>query len=387
MSYKSNNFYRNILLLSFFFSGFSLYTVFIPLLFLTILLSLHKNKALYFGRLAASANILFIILFILFVFFIGEDRLLLEKPFKYAAYIIFMIFCLTLLLLNNIEYAQKAILFFIFGIFLRAEIIVIYSFLDPSGVYGYGKLLDPFNHEEINSPGISNSLAMVFVFLLVVFEPKTLARKIFLILAYPLLLLSSIFLGGRAFFIIAILGLVYQYKNNRNIKAIIFLLFSALGFLVLFFIMFKDAPVFEKYFNLIFERFGSEGLKSARFELIQDGISKFFMYPFGGFTPYASEYSGSWYHNIYLDSARVAGFLPLIMFLISNIILFSCYFKCKKRNHKNKYFFLSVITLIIMCQDVILEGNMMLLICYALFTTMQLQTGGRSKNEIILQSK
>lgn len=110
-----------------------------------------------------------------------------------------MIFCLTLLLLNNIEYAQKAILFFIFGIFLRAEIIVIYSFLDPSGAYGYGKLLDPFNHEEINSPGISNSLAIVFVFLLVVFEPKTLARKFFLILAYPLLLLSSIFLGGEHF--------------------------------------------------------------------------------------------------------------------------------------------------------------------------------------------
>lgn len=371
---KSNSIYRNILLSSFFFSGFSLYAVFIPLLFLTIFLSLYKNKTLYLGTPAASSNILFIILFVLCVFFIGADGLLLETPFKYAVYIIFMIFCLTLLLINNMEYAEKALLFFILGIFMRAETVVIYSYLDPYGMYGYGKLLDPFSHEEINSPGISNSLAIVFTFLLVAFKAKSFVEKIALIIMYPLLLLSSVFLGGRAFFLIAIFGLIYQYRNNINLRTVVYSIFSGMGLLVLFFFIFKDIPVFDKYFDLVFERFGSEGLKSARFELIQDGISKFFIHPFGGFTPYASEYSGNWYHNIYLDSARVAGFVPLIMFVISNLILFSCYFRYNRKNNR-PYFFLSIITLIIMCQDVVLEGNMMLLICYALFSTMQLQTG------------
>ena len=386
---KGNYFYRNVLFLSFFCSGFSLYTFFIPLLFLLCFLSLYKNKTLYLGTLATSLNILFILLFVLFVFVIGVDRLVLEAPFKYAIYIVFMIVFLSLLLVNNMEYADKALLFFALGIFFRAEAVVIYSFLDPSGIYGYGKLLDPFNKQEINSPGISNALAVVFVFLLVAFKARTIIQTAFLIVIYPLLILSSVFLGGRAFFIIAIIGLFYQFRKNLSLRTIIFSLLSGTIIISLVLILFKDVPIFDKYFNLILERFGSEGLKSARFELIQDGIAKFTMHPMGGFIPYASDYSGEWYHNIYLDSARVAGILPVMMLVISNTILLLSYLKCRKfnRNIKKPYFFLSAITLIIMCQDVVLEGNMMLLICYALFTTMQLQSGGNRNSESILQCK
>ncbi|EMQ0960560.1 MULTISPECIES: hypothetical protein [Citrobacter] len=386
MRFKSNDVYKSMLLLSFFFSGFSLYSVFIPLLILSLFLSGYKNKSLYLGSVATSFNILFIVLFVLCVFFIGFSKLYLDSPIKYAMYIIFMIVCLTLLLVNNIENAKGMLLFFILGIFMRAEFVVIYSFLEPSGVYGYGKLLDPFSHEEINSPGISNSLAIVFMYLVVAFKANTFNKRIFLTLLYPLLLLSSIFLGGRTFFIIAIISLLYQYNRNINLKATIWLCLISVGALITFSLIFKDLPVFDKYFNLVFERFGSEGLKSARFELIQDGITKFLMQPMGGFTPYASEYSGNWYHNIYLDSARVAGFIPLIMFLFSNFILLFSYLKYKKQNRKvkNPYFFLSILTLIVMCQDVVLEGNMMLLICYALFTTMHIQTGRHNKSGSIL---
>ncbi|MEB0900367.1 hypothetical protein [Citrobacter portucalensis] len=386
MRFKSNDVYKSILLLSFFFSGFSLYSVFIPLLMLSLCLSLYKNKSLYLGSIATSFNMLFIVLFVLCVFFIGFSKLYLDSPIKYAMYIIFMIVCLTLLLVNNIENAKGMLLFFILGIFMRAEFVVIYSFLEPSGVYGYGKLLDPFSHEEINSPGISNSLAIVFMYLVVAFKANTFNKRILLTLLYPLLLLSSIFLGGRTFFIIAIISLLYQYSRNINLKATIWFCLISVGALIIFSLIFKDLPIFDKYFNLVFERFGSEGLKSARFELIQDGITKFLMQPMGGFTPYASEYSGNWYHNIYLDSARVAGFIPLIMFLFSNLILLFSYLKYKKQNRKVKipYFFLSILTLIVMCQDVVLEGNMMLLICYALFTTMHIQTGRHNKSGSIL---
>lgn len=51
---------------------------------------------------------------------------------------------------------------------------------------------------------------------------------------------------------------------------------------LLFSLLVKEIPFFDKYFDLIFERFGSEGLKSARFELIQDGITKFLIHPLGG---------------------------------------------------------------------------------------------------------
>ncbi|MDE9621220.1 hypothetical protein [Citrobacter portucalensis] len=386
MRFKSNDVYKSILLLSFFFSGFSLYSVFIPLLMLSLCLSLYKNKSLYLGSIATSFNMLFIVLFVLCVFFIGFSKLYLDSPIKYAMYIIFMIVCLTLLLVNNIENAKGMLLFFILGIFMRAEFVVIYSFLEPSGVYGYGKLLDPFSHEEINSPGISNSLAIVFMYFVVAFKANTFNKRILLTLLYPLLLLSSIFLGGRTFFIIAIISLLYQYSRNINLKATIWFCLISVGALITFSLIFKDLPIFDKYFNLVFERFGSEGLKSARFELIQDGITKFLMQPMGGFTPYASEYSGNWYHNIYLDSARVAGFIPLIMFLFSNLILLFSYLKYKKQNRKvkNPYFFLSILTLIVMCQDVVLEGNMMLLICYALFTTMHIQTGRHNKSGSIL---
>lgn len=221
------------------------------------------------------------------------------------------------------------------------------------------------------------------------FKNKSFYEKCSLVLIYPLILLSSIFLGGRAFFVIAALGLFHQYGKNINLKTIFLLFLIGFGVLVLFFFVFKDVPIFDKYFNLVFERFGSEGLKSARFELIQDGIRKFMMQPMGGFTPSASEYSGNWYHNIYLDSARVAGFIPLIMILISNFIVFISYLARRKynRNVKNPYFFLSLITLIVMCQDVVLEGNMMLLICYSLFASMHIQTTRNKTSEALLQSK
>ena len=298
MRFKSNNVYKSILLLSFFFSGFSLYSVFIPLLMLSLFLTVYKNKSLYAGSVATSWNVLFLVLFVLCVFIIGYSRLYLDSPIKYAMYIVFMIVCLTLILVNNIENAKEMLLFLILGIFVRAEFVVIYSFLEPSGVYGYGKLLDPFSHEEINSPGISNSLAIVFMYLLVAFKANTFNKRIFLTLLYPLLLLSSIFLGGRTFFIIAIISLFYQYSRNINLKATIWFCLISIGALITFSLIFKDLPVFDRYFNLVFERFGSEGLKSARFELIQDGITKFLMQPMGGFTPHASEYSGTWYHNI-----------------------------------------------------------------------------------------
>ena len=226
MRFKSNDVYKSMLLLSFFFSGFSLYSVFIPLLILSLFLSGYKNKSLYLGSVATSFNILFIVLFVLCVFFIGFSKLYLDSPIKYAMYIIFMIVCLTLLLVNNIENAKGMLLFFILGIFMRAEFVVIYSFLEPSGVYGYGKLLDPFSHEEINSPGISNSLAIVFMYLVVAFKANTFNKRIFLTLLYPLLLLSSIFLGGRTFFIIAIISLLYQYNRNINLKANYLALFN-----------------------------------------------------------------------------------------------------------------------------------------------------------------
>ncbi|EPM2058310.1 hypothetical protein ACTK7W_004848, partial [Escherichia coli] len=58
-----------------------------------------------------------------------------------------------------------------------------------------------------------------------------------------------------------------------------------------------------------------------------------------------------------------------------------------RKRIKNPYFFISLITLIIMCQDVVLEGNMMLLISYALFTTMAIQSRRYKKSETLLQSK
>lgn len=136
MQLQSNNVYRNILFLSFFFAGFSLYSVFIPLLLVSLSLSVYKNKTLYLGSYATSLNILFIILFVFCVFFIGSSQLYLDTPTKYAVYIIFMITCLSLLLLNNIENAEGMLLFFILGIFVRAEYVVIYSFFSRLGFMG-----------------------------------------------------------------------------------------------------------------------------------------------------------------------------------------------------------------------------------------------------------
>ncbi|ENG6843986.1 TPA: hypothetical protein IDX61_004759 [Escherichia coli] len=387
MQIVNNHFYKTLLLLSFFSAGFSLYYVFIPLLMISLILSIIKNRTLYAGCTAASYNVLFIVLFVFSVFSIGSELLILESPVKYAMYMIFLIVCLPLLLINNFEYAWYMLFFFILGVFFRAESIVVYSFLDPSGVYGYGKLLDPFNHEEINSPGISNSLAIVFLFFFVAYK-NTLSLKCLLIFIYPLILLSSIFLGGRAFFIIVLVCITYKYSRNFKIKTLIGL--TTLICLGCFFsLLVKEIPFFDKYFDLIFERFGSEGLKSARFELIQDGITKFLIHPLGGVTPNASEYSGYWYHNIYLDSARVAGVISLIPFILSNLIVLISYlgYRNYRKRIKNPYFFISLITLIIMCQDVVLEGNMMLLISYALFTTMAIQSRRYKKSETLLQSK
>jgi len=104
-------------------------------------------------------------------------------------------------------------------------------------------------------------------------------------------------------------------------------------------------------------RFVNEGLHSLRFQHYLRGLEMFFLHPLGGFEVDTSIEDTKWYHNIFLDTARVAGWIPVLFFLAALL------YTAKYLTYKNKSldislpFWVATTSFLIMQQDVVLEGG------------------------------
>ena len=362
-----------------------MFTFYIPLIILYYVLKLPNllNNKIRLNRdviIISFMSILFILT--IFGFGISLNRLTLEHPIRSMFVILFYFlvggFAFSQQMLNK---KMELLKYFLMGFFTMGITIVIFSFLTNPASYGYGKLISPFSDEEFNSPGISNSLALTSsYFLLSIFVQKnTMAWKIISLCIVVLSFLGAIYTSGRAFFVIFILTyttlLVYLVK--LNFKKALFLIFISIFMIIITNYSIKNLDYFDKRFELTLMRIELEGLSSERFSLAVDGIEKSVYYPFGGFMVNTLICNTLWFHNIFLDSARVAGLFPVFILLIIFLFTFKfLFYKSKEGDILPVWSFM--ITFLLMQQDVIIEGNYKIFFVFYLSCIALLDSGKRS---------
>ena len=118
-----------------------------------------------------------------------------------------------------------------------------------------------------------------------------------------------------ALILIMLIGIFYSYKQNI-IKTILFLLFFVVLFLIFKEFHIVDNDILSAYAN----RNDGEGEISGgggRFERWTIALSNIFIHPLG-FVELTQE-TGYYAHNLWLDTARVSGVIPLVLLLIFTI--------------------------------------------------------------------
>lgn len=356
---------NNILLCCAFLAlGFGKFIFYIPLFFVYFFFKLQR-----FFEIRVDNNFLVVLLlmiaYILSIFVIGYDRLMIENRFSWLFVLFFTLVFAGLAMQEESKELQLKILFFyITGIGIDALLISSYSYWVDSSYYGYGRLLDPYAGIVVNSPIISNNLAIFSVALfLIIFNYKNYYLKIISVLFLGCCVFFGFFLGGRAYFIIIAFVLLVFFLYNLSIKRIVnfflFLIFIfVFSFIVINYLNLGDG-VFKNGLNML-----DKGLESNRFLLYKNGLNLIPAYPFGGFGIDKTIEDVQSFHNVFLDSARLAGWLP-VFFLFMAILLIS-YVSFLSGISKNAVPFIIFITsVLIMQQDVIIEGNYrMLMVMY-----------------------
>lgn len=358
--YKSSLIFKEeyILYAIFFSMGFNKAILYIPIIGLFYFLKLSTLNKIHVKKYFAILLGLYSS-FLFSTIFIGYERLTIDNPLIILFIIMIPLFFAGIPFQYQ-KYNVKINLLgvFLFGIFLDSFAIVVYSFMTDPILYGYGKVISPFTENEGNSPAVSNMLALSFsyFYFLVLFPKKAIYIKFLSLCIILLSFISAIFLGGRTFFILAILTIVIHLFSNLSVKKIIlFFLIAAISSIGLFY-AFSTNEYLSYYFDLTFNRFDN-GLKSNRFAHYSHGLEMLWQYPFGGFEVNTSIEDTSWYHNIFFDTARVAGWIPITFFIIS--ILYTSKFLFYKNKIKSFILPLSVgiVTFFVMQQDVVLEGG------------------------------
>lgn len=266
---------------------------------------------------------------------------------------------------------NKIIAAFGFGLFIKTTIVVGYSYLSGSAQYGYGKLWDPIIMATVNSPSYSNNYSLIFcIFLYLAYISPSLLPKILSILILLISVFGGLYLGGRTFFIVTafftmiFLFRVLRYKNLLPSLIIIVLLSLLTTF-------YYDALAHA--FPTIFERVKHQSLQSTRYDLWLYALTQIPTHPFGGFNPPHSIEDVNWFHNIWLDTARTSGWMPLTFLIIVNLLILSLLLKVKKSLPIFLLWLITSILLFIFAQDVIVEGNIRLLFGYLIFNSILLK--------------
>ncbi|MBF0209025.1 MAG: hypothetical protein HQK53_19365 [Oligoflexia bacterium] len=318
------------------------------------------------------------------LFLIGHERMTLASPFK----IMILISCLLILVTFIVSIEQNAskenkfnlltlLLSMGLGFFTKSSLVFFYSMFIDSKKYGYGCLLHPISKQEVNSPEFSNLLIIpTILFLYNLISVKTNnanGNKMTYLLPYSILIVLAIaeatILQGRIFFLlVGITFLLFMLKYY--LRSSFSLILGVCGTAILFATPFalEHLPSSLRPSILTYKRIAT-GIHSSRFSLWSDGLQKLWAYPQGGFSVDQSIEPLSWFHNLWLDSARVAGFLPLFpLLLLNGFFIWRAIKKARTSSQENAFilFWLQLITLALMFQDVIVEGNFPMFVCYFL---------------------
>ena len=363
LSFSYNNTkIKYIILLLYFLAGAGIVKGYIVMLVVYIVFTgkyffaFHKNKIFSIFYLTLNG-------FVVSLFLIGMDRLTqLKNPTD-----TFIIWELNMLMLTYIAYKEGAVFYieilygFLFGIFIVDSIVVLYNINTSASFSGYGNLLNPITGDVSNSPSYSNDFAIIFCgFFGLYANTKYKLLKIFSVSIIIISTISGVFLGGRVFFIVIalFLGIYLFYKKKIN---------TSLGIMILIIASCLYYMISNSYAELIINRFNDQGSESIRYELWESGLNNLLEYPLGGSSINSFIYEGYSYHNLWLDVAMFAGWLPLFLLLIINSFIIYLYKKVYNKGFvMNVFILIAVLCLIVMGQDVIVEGNMKIFAYYSI---------------------
>ncbi|WP_141712052.1 O-antigen polymerase [Aeromonas caviae] len=346
--------------LFFFALGFNVLFLYLPLLIIHIVFNIRYFLDI---KITKSYFILSCLLFsaLFFCFLIGYKNL--YNGFKYQTIVVLIISGFYAGYILQKEYLSeqfKLFFYYVFGFWLKALIVVIYSYFTDATLYGYGLLLDPLTGSELNSPAISNSISLCasFFILILIIKPLKKSTQVLLFTCVVFSIAGGIFLGGRTFFIVVLLGVLFALYYKRKFKLLIQISFVLITVLIT---IFNHDPLREK-FNFVLERFDS-GLSSSRFDHYLSALQRIPYYPLGGFKVDRSIENTHWFHNLFFDVASVGGWIPLITFIIYFMyVVFAFLLRNKKNSDIKIGFIVFCLCFFILMQDVVLEGNYQLLI-------------------------
>ncbi len=374
-----------ILLVIFFVIGLNiiLYAPFILLIYIVV------SIPWTIGRKVSRSVWMLMCLSILYIF-IGFSILSIQDNSRATPYpiraLIVNVSLLSLILytlsIQTRENGRKLLIAFLIGSFVNVFIVVGYSFLNTSTSYGYGNLYNPWTGSIVNSPAFSNSLSLPFCFFLFyTFQNRNALIKLMLGILSAVALLCAVFMGGRAFFIIAIGCLLFTLFAKPKKENIIIFLILLILIVVLFVIL---GNRMSSHIGFLIARI-IKWQETGRSSLYRDGFAKMLTYPLGGFSIDATIPS-QWFHNIWIDTSRLGGWLLLSLLVFLNIRLLAPLRRIGKQDSTGRFAMLiSLAALALMFQDVILEGNYRIFVTYCMagLILLKREVGGYMNTKMI----
>ena len=346
---------KYILYMIFLALGFSKSWIYLPLMGFYGVLKLPTFNLIKIQKSFLILLILYVS-FLVLTFTLGCQRLTIESPLRHlASILVVLVFGGLVFHYQKYEIKLNLLGFYLFGLFLDNFIITAYSFFNNPLLYGYGMLISPFSNEEINSPGVSSMLAISFsyFYFFAIYKKENIFIKMLSIIVIVISLGCAIFLGGRMFFIVAFITVIFYFITHVSVKNLVlfFLVCISVGYMI------SMNEYLASKLDFTINRFINEGLHSLRFQHYLHGLEMFFLHPLGGFEVDTAIEDTKWYHNIFLDTARVAGWIP-VLFLLAALLYTAKFFNYRiKHSDISLPFWVATTAFLIMQQDVVLEGG------------------------------
>ncbi len=313
---------------------------------------------------------LVLVLIYIFGFLLNTSYLTLDDPVlsicKYALQLLIVFFMFTLRPDGDLIIFSKA---FSISLIFKCFIIISFSYYlseTTNDYYGYGRLFNPIQGIDVVSPKVALALCVALSLYTLILNDRFLIN----ILLVSISFFMFNFIQSRTSIVISSFLLVYLiFKSYRTIsfnRKITFLMF--LSIIILLLMLYYGYIQSDQLNDSVSDnRLMESGLQSKRYLHWADGVQKLIYNPFGGFSiDERIEYIHH-FHNLFIDSARIYGWVAFLLVLY--LIVSGFYFIMKKKrlfsdfiNYVISYF----VVVLIMMQDVIIEGNFQVFISWVL---------------------
>lgn len=355
------------LLFVIFIFGFGWASLYVPVILLYLFLY-NRNSISLRMNIYCWINYFSILFFILFTYLFGMGSLTVDSPVGTFSVVFFLaLVIIPIFNIANFNYSLNLLMVFLLGIFAYVLSVVAFTLLTIPIQFGIKSLVSPFFPGLMfNTPSFSNYLAIVFCgfFCIFIFGRGLLVKvSSFLILIVSFFM--AIFLGGRAFFLIAFVFIAFfSFNLKLRNKYLIIGLFS----MVLITLISYTTNVYPLFSEALVLKL-DDGLESSRYEHWRYALTNIPIHPFGGFGVNQQIEEIYSFHNIIFDAARLAGwFSILLIFIIFGINLLTYFFMRKIDSRVYFLWLFSVAVALVMMQDVILEGTYKYIIIYSLIS-------------------